>query len=101
VLEGGRVGRFDAQQDKGSAVALAEQAGATGEFFLRPDRAGCPDPRTGDDLFEIDPKARMALLISGLAVVTVIDADDREISRIHHRYRRQRADILPAAAPAP
>ena len=58
-------------------------------------------PRTGGDLFEIDAEAGVALLVAGLAVVTVIDADDREISRIHHRYRRQRADILPAAAPAP
>jgi hypothetical protein len=35
----------------------------------------------------------MALLISGLAVMPVIDADDREIGCVHHRYRRERADI--------
>jgi hypothetical protein len=35
----------------------------------------------------------MALLIPGLAVMTVIDADDREICRVHHRDSRQRADI--------
>ena len=35
----------------------------------------------------------MALLIAGLAVMAVIDADDREIGRVHHRDRRERADI--------
>ena len=39
------------------------------------------------------PETRVALLIPCLAVMPVIDADDREIGRIHHRYRRERADI--------
>src|SRR5690349_24861270 len=81
AFEGGRVGRLHAQHDKGGAVSFAQQAGAIDEFLLRPDRPRRLDPRSRGDLLEIDPEARMALLVPGLAVMPVIYAEDREVGR--------------------
>src|SRR6516225_1838458 len=81
ALEGRRIDRLHAQQNKGGAVALTQEAGAVGEIELSGDRARCLDARGGSDLFEIDPEAGVAFLIPGLAVMTVVDAEDRKIRR--------------------
>ena len=70
-----------------------KEARAVCEIGFDRDGAGRLDSRTGGDLFEIDPEAGVALLIPGLAVMAVIDADDREIGRVQHRDRGERADI--------
>ena len=49
-------------------------------------------PDADRDLLEIDAEAGMALLPAGLAVVAVVDAQDREVGRIDHRDGGKRAD---------
>ncbi len=44
-------------------------------------------------LLEIGAEAGVALLVAGLAVVAVVDADDRQIRRIEQRDGRKRADV--------
>src|SRR5207237_1149132 len=89
-----RVVRLDLQHDKGGAVALAQHAAALGEFGFAGDRAGALDAGAGGDLFEVDAEAGVALLVTGLAVMAVIDAEDREIGRVQHRDRRRHVDAL-------
>ena len=50
-------------------------------------------PAADRDLLEVDAEAGVALLPAGLAVVAVVDADDREVGRVHHRDGGERADV--------
>ncbi len=93
ALERGWVGRLDAQHDKGGAVAFAQPAHSLGDALFADDSTGGLDPRTGGDLFQLDAEAGVALLIAGLAVMAVVDANDREIRRVQHCDRGKRADI--------
>src|SRR5207253_8902909 len=79
ALEAGRVGRLDAQQHERGAVAGAQETGAVGDLLGAADGARHLDAGADGDLLEIDAEAGMALLIAGLAVMAVIDADDRKI----------------------
>src|SRR6266508_6067546 len=79
-----RLGRPDPQHDEGGAVALADQARARGDVGFRRHRVGALDAGAGRHLFEVDAEARVALLPAGLAVMAVVDADDREVGRVDH-----------------
>src|SRR5207245_2364225 len=84
-----RVVGLDPQHDKSNAVTLAQQAAALGEIGLLRHRPGALDAGAGRDLFQIDAKAGMALLVAGLAVMAVVDAQDREIGWVQHADRRE------------
>src|SRR5208337_5633813 len=91
--ERGRLGRLDAQAHEGRAVALAQKERAAGDIGRDGDRARMFDPAAHRDLFQIDAETGVALLPAGLSVVTVVDAEDREIGRVHDRDGGERADI--------
>src|SRR5262249_5478492 len=93
ALIGRRIIGFDLQHDKSGAVALAQHAAAFAELGVVRNRASALDAGAGGDFFEIDTEARMALLITGLAVMAVVDDKDRQVRRVQDRDRRERADI--------
>ena len=57
------------------------------------DRPGALDAGAGRHLLEVGAQAGMAFLPAGLAVVAVVDAQDREIGGVHHRDGGERADV--------
>jgi hypothetical protein len=51
------------------------------------------DPAADRDLFQINAETGMALLPAGLPVVSVVDAQDREVGRVDHRDAGKRTDV--------
>ena len=92
AFEFGGLGRPHAQQHERRAVALADHARAVRDVGFGRDRAGALDAGADRHLLQVDAEAGMAFLPAGLAVVTVVDADDREVRRVDHRDGRKRAD---------
>jgi hypothetical protein len=88
----GSVG-LDPKIDERCAVAFAQKASAVGDVGFNRDRAGALDAGADRHLLEIDAEAGMALLPAGLAVVAVVDAEDRQVRRIDHRDGGERADV--------
>jgi hypothetical protein len=74
-----RLGRRDAQYDKGRAVALPQQPRAVGKLGFSSDRAGALDARADCDLFKIDAEAGMALLPASLAIMPVLLTIDTQL----------------------
>jgi len=88
ALVGRRVVGLDLQHDEGGAVAVAQHPAALGELALAGERAGALDAGTGGDPLEIDAEAGVALLVTGLAVMAIVDDEDRQVRRVQHRDRR-------------
>src|SRR5439155_20909084 len=84
ALEARRVVRLDLQHDKGGAVSLAQHAAAVREFGFARDRAGARDAGAGGGRFAVDAAAGLARLVTGLAVMAVLDAEDPGIRRGPH-----------------
>ena len=78
---------------KAVAFRLANEAGAGRNVRRLLDGLGELDAGAGGDHHQVGAKARVALLISGLPIVAVIDAHDRKIGRVHDRDGGERAHI--------
>ena len=85
--------RCHLDQHKGRTIALTKHLSSFGQFSLFGYRTHVRDAATFGHLRNIDAAPSMAFLPASLAVMLVIDADDRQVWRIKHANRRQGAYI--------
>jgi hypothetical protein len=83
----GRVGRLDLEEHKRWPAHVPDERGGLGNVRLLRNRAHCLDAGSCSDRCQVYAKRSVALLIARLPVMAVVDTDNRQVGRMHDRYR--------------
>src|SRR5262245_28011297 len=75
--------RIDTEQQKYGAISLTEKTGAGGDVTLVLHRPGELDTGPLCHLLQVSAETSVALLVTGLPIVAIVDAHNRQIGRVH------------------
>src|SRR4029453_15843990 len=87
-----RVGRLDLEEHKRWSVHMPDERSGLGNVRLLRDRTHCRDAGSRRDRCQVYAKRSVALLIARLPVMAIVDTDNRQVGRMHDRYRGERSN---------